>query len=284
MSKIPVSVVIMTRNESNNIEACLASVADCDEVFVVDSNSTDDTVEKAEKLGARVVSFTWNGQFPKKKQWCLDNLPFSHDWVLYVDADECVTPAVAREIADAMSQTPAAVAGYFVGYDYYFMDKCLRFGRRIYKLVLFNRHKGEFLDYKDHDIANMWEVEGHYQPKITGETRVLRNRMIHRDHDDLYHFFERHNRYSDWEAALRERGLDYAEFETQPGFRPLLKRLWIKAPCRTFLIFVYAYFLKLGFLDGRAGYDYAVAQAIHFWQVGLKQRELRKRRKGAAGV
>ncbi|MPY70085.1 MAG: glycosyltransferase [Alphaproteobacteria bacterium] len=281
MPDIPVSVIIMTRNESKNIVACLESLAGFDEIFVVDSGSDDDTVALAAAHGATVVPFAWNGRYPKKKQWCLESLPFSHDWLLYVDADERLTPDCAAEIADAMA-SDARRDGYFVGYDYVFMDTTLRFGRRIYKLVLFNRHKGRFLDYRDHDIANMWEVEGHYQPKIEGTTAILKSRMIHRDHEGLFHFFERHNRYSDWEAALRERGLYDADLETQPGPRTLLKRIWMRMPCKGLVIFVYAYFVRLGFLDGRAGFDYALAQAFYFWQIGIKQRELRRRARGVS--
>ena len=113
-SRVPVSVVVMTRNEELNLPKCLASVERFDEVFVVDSQSHDHTQEIARAAGAEIVEFVWNGRYPKKKQWCLENLPFRHDWVLYLDADEEATEARVDEIA-RLAATGFGKAGYFVG-------------------------------------------------------------------------------------------------------------------------------------------------------------------------
>ena len=101
--RVPVSVIVMTKNEEANIAKCLRGIRAFDEVFVVDSGSRDRTCAIAADLGATVVPFTWNGRYPKKKQWCLDELPFHHDWVLYVDADEEVPAALSREIAACLA-------------------------------------------------------------------------------------------------------------------------------------------------------------------------------------
>ncbi len=267
--KIPVSVVIMTKNEERNIRKCLRSTKRFSEVFVVDSASEDKTREIAEEGGAQVVQFIWNGKYPKKKQWCLDSLAFSNDWVLYVDADEEVYPELAEEIAQLMENGPKA-AGYFVGYDYVFLKRVLKYGHRVYKLVLFDRNKGRFLDYDDLDATNMWEVEGHYQPNISGRTEVLTKRMLHNDHDSLFHYFQRHNRYSDWEAVLRAKGKLVNGDEAQPGRRLALKRIFALLPFKPLVAFVHSYFLKLGMLDGRPGLHFALARAFYYWQVELK--------------
>ncbi|MEM9949875.1 MAG: glycosyltransferase, partial [Cyanobacteria bacterium P01_D01_bin.36] len=83
-SSIPVTVLIPAKNEEENLPACLASLAQADEIFVVDSHSEDRSVEIAEGLGAKVVQFDFNGRWPKKKNWSLDNLPFRNEWVLIV--------------------------------------------------------------------------------------------------------------------------------------------------------------------------------------------------------
>ncbi|MCV6801114.1 glycosyltransferase, partial [Achromobacter ruhlandii] len=114
MSKIPVSVVVMTKNEERNIAKCLKALAEFDEVFVVDSNSTDATCAMAAALGAKVSNFNWNGKYPKKKQWCLEQLPFTHPVVLYVDADEEMTPELAAEIRAALPRFAAGAGGAFV--------------------------------------------------------------------------------------------------------------------------------------------------------------------------
>lgn len=273
--KIPVSVIVMTKNEERNIAKCLRSVAGFDEVFVVDSASTDKTCEIASAMGASVIPFVWNGKYPKKKQWCLENLPFSHDWVLYVDADEEVLPALTKEIGEIMRHGPVH-AGYFVGYDYVFLGRVLRHGHRVYKLVLFDRRHGRFLDYDDLDATNMWEVEGHYQPNISGSTGVLSARMLHDDHDSLYHYFERHNKYSDWEATLRVKNALVNPKEAQPPLRLFLKRLFNRIPFKGVAAFLHSYLFCLGFLDGRAGYQFAMARAFYYWQVGLKCKEMNK--------
>src|SRR5690606_12494560 len=100
MRKIPVSVLIPIRNEAANLPRCLASVAWADQVFVVDSHSTDASEAIARRYGAEVVQFVYNGLWPKKKTWALEHLPFRHEWVLLLDADEVMPPGAGDEIAD----------------------------------------------------------------------------------------------------------------------------------------------------------------------------------------
>lgn len=86
-SRVPVSILIPIKNEAGNLPRCLASVAWADEIFVVDSQSTDGSQQIAEQHGAKVVQFQFNGIWPKKKNWALENLPFTHEWVFILDAD-----------------------------------------------------------------------------------------------------------------------------------------------------------------------------------------------------
>lgn len=275
---IPVSVIVMTKNEQTNLAKCLRALERCAEVFVVDSASTDNTVDIASAAGARVVHFEWDGQYPKKKQWCLDNLPFSHSWVLYVDADEELSAAVANEIADTL--TNPGHAGYFVGYDYVFMDSVLRHGRLIYKLVLMDRHRAHYRVYDDLEAANAGEVELHFQPVVDGSTGTLRARMVHDDHQTLFNFFARHNRYSDWEAVVQSKpGRRSAGEANAPG-RRVLKAAFDLVPGKPLLTFLYSYVLRSGFRDGRAGFHYAVALAFYVWQIQAKRAELENRQTG----
>ncbi|ANN66152.1 glycosyltransferase family 2 protein [Bordetella bronchialis] len=282
MSRVPVSVIVMTKNEERNIDKCLRALSDFDEVFVVDSHSTDRTVEIATSLGARVVQFQWNRRYPKKKQWCLDNLPFSHEVVLYVDADEVMTPELAREINDCLPRFAQGAGGAFVGFNYVFCGKQLNHGHRVYKLVLLPRSRSRFLDYNDLDVANMWEVEGHYQPQVDGPVFLLKHRMAHHDHDGLYHYFDKHNKYSDWEANLRVKGLLNDPREANIGLRSMMKRIFAAMPFKAPAAFVHCYILRLGFLDGKTGLDYAVARSMYYWQIGIKSRELRAAMAAAA--
>ena len=90
--KAPLSVLVPVKNEAENLRACLTTVAFADEVVVIDSASSDRTPEIAREAGARVVQFDWNGEFPRKKNWALENVPWRNAWVLIIDADERITP------------------------------------------------------------------------------------------------------------------------------------------------------------------------------------------------
>ena len=96
-------MIVPVKNEAENLERCLPALAWADEVFVVDSQSTDHTADVAARFGAEVVQFHFNGTYPKKKNWALDNLPFRNEWVLIVDADEVVVPELAAEIAERIA-------------------------------------------------------------------------------------------------------------------------------------------------------------------------------------
>ena len=105
MEKALLSVLIPVKNEAANLRACLATVSFADEIVVVDSQSSDRTQEIAAEAGAKVVQFHWNGEFPRKKNWALANVPWRHEWVLIVDADERITPELEVEIRRAIQQT-----------------------------------------------------------------------------------------------------------------------------------------------------------------------------------
>ncbi len=271
---IPVSVVVMTRNEAGNIADCLLALSSFAEVFVVDSCSTDSTAKLAVSLGASVVVFQWNGLYPKKKQWCLDNLRFSHDWVFYVDADERVTPALTAEIAALISDGPRH-AGYFIIGRMAFLGRRLRFGQVNNKLALFDRRHGSYRVCPDLDVTTMWEVEGHYQPEIFGTVGRLKAYLWHEDAKPPFAWIERHNRYSDWEAALRGDGRLRRLAMAESRWRRWLKILLNSLPARPLLAFVHSYLWRLGFLDGAAGFHYAMARAFYYWQIDIKAKAIK---------
>jgi glycosyltransferase involved in cell wall biosynthesis len=276
---IPVSVIVMTRNEALNIVPCLEALSRFDQIFVVDSDSDDGTPEISAGLGATVVSFQWNGKYPKKKQWCLENLPFRNRWVLYCDADERVTPELADEIGLLMSSGPE-LAGYFILGQPEFAGKRHRYGSWNRKLALLDHYRACFPAFPDLDIATMWEVEGHYQPELQGPVGQLAGQlkypMIHEEAASLHAWFDRHNRYSDWEAALLRDGRHSDLSSREKGLRRLLKRVFAGLPGRPLAAFLHSYLLRLGFLDGMPGFDRATARAFYYWQIGVKLRAHRR--------
>lgn len=258
---IPVSVIVMTKNEEAVIERCLTVLSDFDEIFVVDSGSTDRTVSLAEASGAKVVNFQWNGEYPKKKQWCLDNLPLNNDWIFHVDADEELTPELCEEIMAVFSgPAPRSHAGYFVrGYNVVNGRK-LRFGQHNNKLALFNRQKMTFPPVDDLNIKGGNEVEGHYQPVIIPD--ISKGKAIGKFKCGLlHHIYEsgedwktRHSRYASWERGM---SLKKAWPEDPVPLRQALKEFLRGAPLRPYLVFIYGYIVKGGFLDGTAGFRFA---------------------------
>src|SRR5271170_5758308 len=97
-AKLPVSVIIAARNEAHNLPPCLEALHDVGEIYVIDSQSTDATPEIARSFGAKVVQFHYQGGWPKKRQWAMENLALAFDWIFLVDADEALTPELAEEI------------------------------------------------------------------------------------------------------------------------------------------------------------------------------------------
>ena len=275
---VPVSVVVMTRNEAANIVACLDSVRNFAELVVVDSASTDGTAELAAASGARVVPFHWNGRYPKKKQWCLDTLTLAHPWVLQLDADERMTPELAREIAVLMREGTRH-CGYYISSRMTFLGRRLRFGAINLKLSLINRHHARYPECPDLDVAAMWEVEGHYQPLLEGSAGRLRAHLLHEDAKPVFAWLERHNRYSDWEARLRHDDRICALALGESRQRRVLKQLFSLSPARPLLVFLHSYLWRLGFLDGWAGFHYALARAFYYCQIALKLVELKLRLK-----
>ena len=124
-ARVPVSVIVPIKNEAGNLPRCLDSIRWADEIFVVDSQSTDGSVEIAQQRGAQVVQFQFNGTWPKKKNWALENLPFRNEWVFILDADEVLPPEAEQEFAKAIAEA-GETAGYWINRRFMFMGKWLR--------------------------------------------------------------------------------------------------------------------------------------------------------------
>ena len=285
-SKIPVSVLIPAKNEESNLPACLESVARADEVFVVDSQSEDRSVEISEEYGAQVVQFHFNGRWPKKKNWSLDNLPFKNDWSLFVDCDERITEELWDEIEQAI-QKPG-YNGYYLNRRVFFLGKWIRFGGKYpdWNLRLFRHANGRYENLNTEEIRNTGDNEVHEHVIVeTGEVGYLKEDMLHIDFRDLYHWLQRHNRYSNWEArvyynilnGMAEDGTIGANlFGDAVQRKRFLKKIWVRLPFKPLLRFVLFYFIRLGFLDGQAGYIYGRLLSQYEYQIGVKLFELQK--------
>ncbi len=303
--KVPLSVVVPVKNEAGSLARCLQSVSWAAEIFVVDSHSSDRTAEIAESFGARVYQFDFSGKWPKKKNWALENLPFSFEWVFILDADEVLPPEAEAEIGAIVSAAPGiaggdgaqstsargdgsvpgsssqGLAGYWINRRFMFMGKWLRHAYYPnWNLRLFKHKLGRYEKLTDSDTQS-GDNEVHEHVLVDGQTGRLRVEMDHYSYPSIAEFVEKHNRYSNWEAhvALEAQSGNVSGKLQMPsvGLRRKLRILSLRAPLRPLLRFAYIYFWQKGFLDGMEGYYFARLHAVYEFLIIAKTHELRLR-------
>lgn len=263
--RIPVSVIIVTKNEEKNLPSCLSALRDFDEVVVVDSASRDRTEEIARQFDfVTFVSFSWNGQYPKKRQWCLDKLSLRHDWVFFIDADEVVTPELIAEIRALFSTGEPDLAGYFVTGRYRIGGTVLKYGIPNRKIALLDRRRMKFPVIDDLDIPGMGEIEGHYQPvpkNLTAKIGALSHYLHHDAMEDERAWAFRHQKYAVWEVGMNRKG-------TWP-LDPVPWREWLKirlrqSKFRPVIILLVHFVFFFGFLDGKNGKKLALGKYKYY--------------------
>jgi glycosyltransferase involved in cell wall biosynthesis len=280
LALLPVTVIIPVRNEPHNLSRCLESLKSVGEVYVIDSQSSDDSAALAEYHGAKVVQFRYAGGWPKKRQWAMDTLPLAYDWIFLLDADEVLTPELANEIRQAI-QDPHS-DGYYVALQMYFLGQRLRHsGASFWKLSLFRKGLGRFECRLQDQDTSMADMEVHEHIVVRGATRKLMHPLIHHNVESLFRYIQKHNEYSNWEARVWLDG-NHGEEEIQPSLwgtqaqqRRWLRRRFLGLPGSPLLFFFYKYVVKLGFLDGVPGLIYCAMQGIQFFHIKAKIYELR---------
>lgn len=281
---LPITAIIAVRNEAHNLARCLESLRGVGEIYVVDSQSTDATVKIAESYGAHVVQFHYQGGWPKKRQWAMDSLALTYDWILLVDADETLTPELFGEIGAAIQS--AANDGYYLSLRMFFLGHELRYcGASFDKLALFRRGKGRFecrLKAQDQSMADM-EVHEHVILEGWPNAKVgrLKHPLVHHNVESLSRYIRKHDEYSNWEAQVWLEGeagareLKPSLIGSQAQRRRWLRKIFFAVPGASVLFFVYKYLFAFGFLDGVPGLIYCGFQAIQFFQIKAKIYELK---------
>jgi hypothetical protein len=278
--KLPVSVIVAARNEEKNLPRCLQALRNVGEVYVIDSESTDATPKIARSFGAKVVQFRYQGGWPKKRQWAMENLPLAFDWILLVDADEALTPELAEEIRRSIENP--YFDGYYISLRMYFLGRVLRHGDAgFWKLSLFRRGNGRYeCRLRDQD-SSMADMEVHEHVVVDGPTERLRNPLIHHNVESLSRYIQKHDEYSNWESRVLLQGeqnssdLPPAFVGTQAQRRRWLKKKLFAVPGSPVLLFFYRYFLRGGFLDGTPGLIYCGFQAVQMFHTKAKIYELK---------
>jgi glycosyltransferase involved in cell wall biosynthesis len=277
---LPVSVIVPARNEAGNLPRCLESLRGVSEIYVIDSQSSDDTAEIARSFGAQVVQFHYAGGWPKKRQWAMDTLPLANDWVFLIDADEALTPELAEEIQQAIQDS--RFDGYYIALRMFFLGRLLRHGGAgFYKLSLFRRGKGRFeCRLKDQD-PSMGDMEVHEHVIVQGKSARLKNPLLHHNVESISRYIQKHDEYANWDARVWLEGernsteLPPSLFGSQAQRRRWLRKKFFMLPGSSLLLFLYRYFFRLGFLDGVPGLIYCGFQGIQFFQIKARIYELR---------
>jgi glycosyltransferase involved in cell wall biosynthesis len=272
------SILILTKNESQNLPGCLASVAWSDDIHVLDSLSTDGTQAIATAAGAHVTERPFD-DWSTHQNWALKNLPFKHPWVFYLDADERVTPELQNALLKAVTN-PGDICAFRVQRRDFFMDTWLKHVQTSpFYLRLF---RPEAMRYER--LVNPVSLPSGPVGQIAG----------YLDHfpfsKGLDHWVERHNQYSHLEAlqivANRHKAAPFrlrsALFASDFHHRRFhQKELFYRLPARPLIRFLYLYIVRRGFLDGTVGYTYARLQAFYEYLIVAKTRELERNQAGS---
>jgi len=253
------SVIIPCCNEERNIGDCLKSVAWADEILVVDSFSTDRTVEIARSLGAQVLQHEYESP-GAQKNWALGHA--KHSWVLFLDADERVTRGLEQEIREVIARDGPR-DGYWIRRRNYFLGKRIRFSGWQHDRVLrlFRRERGRWDERRVHESA-----------VLDGRAGKLRCPLLHYSYRSAHDFLVKIERYGDWASA------DLVAAGKRAGVRGLLFRPWFR--------FFYSYFLRGGFLDGKQGLVLCMFQAfgVFYKYARLFEMRLGEEEQGTGGA
>jgi len=279
--KLPVTVIIAVKNEEKNISKCLDSLAPASHIVVIDSASTDKTVEIVKQKNAEVIQFKYQGGYPKKRQWALENVLIKSPWVLLLDADEVVPPELWDEIGCAI---PSDKDAFLITKGFHFMGRRLRFGGFSHRAVLlFQKGKVRFEHILD-EAPDAPDMEIHERLFVNGEIGELKTPLIHEDYKGLEAYVARHNLYSTWEAKVRNNFLKKGKWgvESVAGRfsgddqqrRRFLKGVAARFPFESWLWFFYHYIFCLGFLEGRRGLIASQIRKNYIDQVRAKIFEL----------
>jgi glycosyltransferase involved in cell wall biosynthesis len=265
MTKVPLSVLIPTLNEERNLADALESCAFAEQVVVLDSFSRDRTEAIALEHGTEFIQHRFEN-YSAQKNWALDNVAWRHRWIFILDADERFTPELAEEVSEIV-QGGGDKPGYFVNRRLIFMGHWIRHCGWYpnWNLRLFQLGKARYDGRPVHEHMI-----------VDGPVEYLANDLIHEDRRGIESYLARHNHYSTLEAStpLVRNPVRLADLLSPIKRKRILREwVWPSVPAKPLAAFVYLYFFRAGFLDGRAGLVLSLLQAMQDLHVALKAEE-----------
>ena len=266
-----ISIVILTKNEERDIDSCLKAIQWSDDIHILDSGSTDKTLELAIRYPVKIASHPFSS-FGKQRNFALDNLPFKYEWILFLDADEVSTDEFHAALLESVSHAKEDVAGFYCCWKMMLENTWLKRSDNFPKWQFRLLHKGwaEFTDF------------GHGQKEsiIKGRIEYIKEPYLHYGFSKgWFHWIDRHNKYSSLEAEvrLRDRPPFKNIFSKHSSIRNPALKSWLSGiPGWPLLRFIFSYFIKLGFLEGMPGFIYCTNMGYYEFLIKIKMRELRK--------
>jgi len=264
---LSISVIILTYNEEKHIERCINSVKSfAKDIFIVDSFSNDKTLEIAKSLGVNICQNKWENNHAKQFNWALEHCPITTEWVMRLDADEYVTQELQEEIIDKIDNLEDNINGIFLKRRVYFLKRWIKHGDYypIWLLRIWRHRKGYCEEHLMDEHIKILE----------GETIKFNNDIVDDNQNNISWWIDKHNNYATRESievlnilyrfANRD-DITPNFFGSQVQRKRWLKYRYAKMPLflRPFLYFIYRYFIKLGFLDGKEGLIFHFLQG--FW-------------------
>lgn len=242
-----ISVVIITKNEEKNLKKCLESVKWCDEIIIIDDNSSDKTIEIAKKYKTIIYSHSLNNNFSNQRNFGISKA--KNDWILFVDADEIVSDALAYEISNAIQfkdQNLTNFDGFYIKRSDFIWGKQLKYGETGSIMLLRLGKKG----------SGLWKGMAHEEWRIKGHAGTLMNPLLHFPHETLSEFLKEINFYTDIRVQ------ELKNKKTKAYFLPILAY-----PLGKFLL---NFLFRRGFLDGIHGLVFAIIMSFHSFLVRAK--------------
>lgn len=269
---LDLTIAIPTRNEALNLPSCLDAIGSdfAKRVVLLDSGSTDQTIEICRQRCVEVHDFQWNGRFPKKRNWFLRTHPPKTRWILFLDADELLT----EDFKDELRRTLAATthSGFWLHYSVHFMGRKLCGGYPLDKLALFRTGSGEYEQIEERNWSTL-DMEVHEHPVITGTIGSIRARIDHLDQRGIAHWVTKHNEYSSWEAKRFLASKTNRQTNSRWTPQQKLKYALMQTPLLGMAYFFGSFFGMGGWKDGSRGLAFALLKMSYFTQLGWKVRE-----------
>ncbi len=252
MAKVKVSACVKTFNNEDLIEDCLESIKWADEIIIVDSYSTDKTVDICRKYTDKVYQRKWPG-FKDQSNYTMDLA--SYEWILFIDSDEIITPELNEEIQTYLKDNSNIWDGFYFPRKAFYMGKWINHGEwyPAYDLCLYKKDKGR------------WVKGTHATVELNGRAKYLKNDVLHFTYRNLSHQIETIDKYTDT-MAMEINNSSIKFITLHLIFRPIFR-------------FIKGYFFKLGFLDGIPGLVAATTTSFYVFMKYAKLWELRIKNK-----